>query len=138
MSARRKLTDKQKKQMIARYAECENYSQVAREFHVSVTTAKRVIDGDKNTLNKVKQKKEQNTQDMLAYMDAQKGSIQKLLTDIIEAMSDPEKRARATIRDLATAYGIIYDKIMQSAPKADDEMLQRARDILGDIDGVIK
>ena len=34
--------------------------------------------------------------------------------------------------------GIIYDKITASAPKTNDEYLQKARDILGNIHGVIE
>lgn len=138
MPARRKITDRVHKKIIARYAECQNYSQVASEFHVSETTIRRHVKGDSETAKKVAQKKEQNTLDMLQYMDTQKESIQKLLTNIVNALDDPEKLKRANVRDLATAYGIIYDKIMQSVPKDNDELLQKARDILGDINGVIK
>ena len=52
-----KLTDKQHKKIIARYAECQNLSQVAREFNVSVSTIKRHLDGDKETVKRVNQKK---------------------------------------------------------------------------------
>lgn len=52
---------------------------------------------------------------MLAYLDAQKGSVQKLLTSIVEAINDPEKLQRANVRDLATAYGIFADKYLQAA-----------------------
>lgn len=136
--SKQKLTDKQHKQIIRRYAECNSYSQVAREFNVSVTTIKRHVDGDKDTLKIVSQKKQQNTLDMFAYLDGQKGKIQTLLTNIIAAMDDPEKLARANIRDLATAYGIIIDKATQTTPKETEELLQRARDVLGGINGAIK
>ena len=138
MPAQRKLTDKQHKEMIRRYAETGNYSQVAREFGVSVTTVKRHVDGDSETLKIVNDKKEQNTLDMLAYMEGQKPKIQKLLANILEAMDDPAKLARTNPSDLATAYGIIYDKITASAPKTNEEYLQKARDILGNIHGVIE
>ena len=87
---------------------------------------------------KITEKKEQNTLDMLAYMDGQKPKIQQLLANIVEALDDPTKLARANVRDLATAYGIIYDKITASAPKTNEEYLQKARDILGNIHGVIE
>lgn len=138
MPAQRKLTDKQHKEMIRRYAETGNYSQVAREFGVSVTTIKRHVDGDSETLKIVNQKKEENTLDMLAYMEGQKPKIQQLLANILEAMNDPAKLARTNPRDLATAYGIIYDKITATAPKTNEEYLQKARDILGNIHGVIE
>lgn len=138
MAAQRKLSDKQHKDMIRRYAETGNLSQVAREYGVSVTTVKRHIDGDKHTLSIVNQKKEQNTLDMLAYMEGQKPKIQSLLANIVEALNDPEKLKRANVRDLATAYGIIYDKITASAPKTNDELLNKAREVLGGVHGVIE
>ena len=138
MPAQRKLSDKQHKDMIRRYAETGNYSQVAREYGVSVTTVKRHVDGDTETLSIVNHKKEQNTLDMLQYMDCQKPKIQSLLANIIEALNDPVKLQRANVRDLATAYGIIYDKITASAPKTNEELLNKAREILGGVHGVIE
>ena len=136
--SRTKLTDKQKKKIIARYVETTNYRQVAREFGISDTSVRRIIAKEPNVTEKVAQKKEENTLDMFKYMEGQKGKVQELLSNIVVAMNDPEKLARANVRDLATAYGIIFDKITQSGPKASDELLQRAREILGGIDGVIK
>lgn len=136
MAAR--LTDAQKKQIIARYAECGNYSQVAREFHLSFTGVKKIVARDSESFKKCELKKQENTLDMFKYLDGQKGAVQKLLTNILDAMDDPAKLARANVRDLATAYGIIIDKATQTAPKETEELLQRARDILGGIDGVIR
>lgn len=132
-----KLTDKQHKQIIARYAETQSYTRVAKEFGVSVTTIRRHCNGDKATLKKVTRKKEQNTLDMLAYMDSRKNVAQSLCDKIMEAMQDPNTLAQASIRELATAFGIIVDKFTQSN-RPNDELLQRASDILGKIDGVIK
>lgn len=138
MPARHKLTDKQHKQIIRRYAECNNLSTVAREFGVSINTVKRHVKADAKTAEIVRRKKEENTLDMLQYMEGQKGKIQTLLTNILEAMNDPDKLAKTNPRDLATAYGIIWDKVMSGAPKANDEYLQKAREILGGVNGVIK
>lgn len=133
-----KLTDKQKKHIIADRVNGMSFRKIAAKYHVCEATIRNVCKADSTITQKCAQKKEQNTLDMLQYMESQKSSIQKLLTDMIEAMHDPYKLAKANVRDLATAYGIIYDKIMQSAPRAGDELLQTARDILGEIDGVIR
>lgn len=117
MSGERILSDKVHKQIIARYAECNNMSKVAREFGVSVMTVKRHLEKDKESLDIVNRKKEQNTLDMLAYFDSRKANAQDLLDRIMEAMSDPEKVMRANYRDLATAYGIIADKFTQITPE---------------------
>ena len=45
------LTDREKKKIIADYAECGNYSQVARKHKVSFDTVKRVVISDPETVN---------------------------------------------------------------------------------------
>ena len=111
---------------------------LAEKYGVSRYAVELAIKSDPEFSQKMTQKKEQDTLEMLEYMDRQKTNAQKLLSAIIEALNDPEKLARANVRDLATAYGIIADKFIQASPKNGDEILQKAREILGGIDGVIK
>ena len=61
------LTDREKKKIIADYAECGNYSQVARKHKVSFDTVKRVVISDPETVKKAEQKKEQNTFIFLSF-----------------------------------------------------------------------
>lgn len=133
-----KLTDRDKKQIIADRVEGMSFRKIAEKYNVSAKTIQNVVKADKDFLEKSTQKKEQNTLDMLAYMDGQKGKIQHLLANILEALDNPEKLARTNPRDLATAYGIIYDKIMASAPKENDEILNKAREVLGSAPSVIE
>ena len=67
-----KLTDKQIKHIIADYAETENLSETARRNNVSDTTVKRYVSSNKEVLELMEQKKEQNTKSVLAFMDAKK------------------------------------------------------------------
>lgn len=136
MAAR--LTDKQKKQIISERIKGASLGNLAKKYHVAKSTIARTCNRDPETVRKATAKKEQNTQEMLEYMDGQKGKAQELLTRIIEALGDPEKLKRANVRDLATAYGIIADKFIQTSPKANDEALRKAAEILGGINAVIK
>lgn len=133
-----KLTDKQHKRMIARYAECQNYSVVAREFGVSVNTVKKHCLSDKETAKLCKQKNDENVMDMFSFMDSQKGKVQDTLKNIMIALNDPEKLAKTSPRDLATAYGILVDKYCMISPKDSEEMLNKAKAVLGKIEGVIE
>lgn len=133
-----KLTDKQHKRMIARYAECQNYSVVAREFGVSVNTVKKHCLSDTETANKCKQKKEENTLDMIAFMESRKNKAQEFIDLCFEEMNERQKIGKAGVQSIAIAMGIVVDKFIQSAPPADNAQLQHAKEILGDIDGVIK
>ena len=69
------LTDRQKKKIIADYAECGVYAQVARKHKVSLDTVKRTVLNDPETAEKTRQKKEQNTADILAFMDGKKQDV---------------------------------------------------------------
>lgn len=130
MPTRAKLTDEEKKRIITRYVECQNYSQVAREFGVSEITVRRCVKNDPEMSDKVEHKKEKNAQDMLAYMDGQKGKAQELLANIIVALNNPDKLARANVRDLAMAYGIIADKYIQLMPKDNAEAFAKLDELI--------
>ena len=126
-----KLTDKQHKKMIARYAECQNYSQVAREFNVGESTVRRHIAKDPKAAKKAEQKKEENTLDMLTYLDRKKSTAQDFVDMAFEYMQDPKKMERASLQTLATAIGIVIDKFTQNVPlqtQGNNALLQEIRD----------
>lgn len=132
------LTNKKKKQIIADRIEGMSLRKIADKHGCSEYAVRQAIKNDPDFAAKIAKKKEQNTKEMLEYFTEQKGKAQQLLSSIIEALSDPDKLARANVRDLATAYGIIADKFLQTAPRESDELLQKAKEILGAYDGAIK
>ena len=105
-----KLTDRQHKRMIAMYAECQNYSLVAKKFGVSVTTVRRHCIGDTETTKKVNQKKAENTAEILAHMGAQKDRVCDILDLYLTALGDPSRISGASLVQVATAMGILVDK----------------------------
>ena len=96
-------------------------SRLAAKYNVSVTTVRRTIANNPEAAEKVRQKKEQNDLDMLAYMDSRKNAAQDLVDAILTDMADPERRAAASFRELATALGILVDKFTATAPKKENE-----------------
>lgn len=131
------LSDMTRKKIIADKISGMSYRAVAQKYGISKYHVERVVKSDPAFSQKVEEKKEQNTLEMLAYFDGQKGKAQELLTSIIEALGDPEKLAKANVRDLATAYGIIADKFIATSPKTGEDVLQKAREILGSYHGAI-
>lgn len=124
MAAR--LTDKQKKRIIADYVELGSYNAVAKKHGVAVTTVKRTVLGkESETTKKAKHKKDKNTLDMLAYMESRKKKTQDTLDILLEYMSDPEKLAKASLVQLGTVYGILVDKATGTTGLTTEE--QRAR-----------
>ena len=115
--SRTKLTDKQKKKIIADYIENQNFSETARINGVDKSTVKRLVDSgyDKDILQKTTQKKEENTKDILEYMDniaeKQKKIIDLSLEVLEQKLSNPD--LFTNIRDVAIVYGTIFDKSLK-------------------------
>ena len=112
---RTKLTDKQKKKIIADYMENQNYSETGRLNNVSNKTVERLVKNNEEVSIKVKQKKEENTKDILEYMDniveKQKKIIDLSLDVLEEKLSNPD--LFTNIRDVAIVYGTIFDKSLK-------------------------
>lgn len=113
--ARTKLTDKQKKKIIADYMENGNYSETGRLNNVSNKTVERLVKNNKEVSDKVKEKKEENTKDILQYMDSivpkQKKIIDLSLEALEEKLSNPDMFTN--VKDIVTVYGVIFDKALK-------------------------
>ena len=116
--SRTKLTDKQKKKIIADYMENGNYRETARINSVAVDTVRKIKKKKKNKkdfLKKKKKKKEENTKDILQYMDniaeKQKKIIDLSLEVLEQKLSNPD--LFTNIRDVAIVYGTIFDKSLK-------------------------
>lgn len=108
MAAR--LTDKQKKKIIADYTAVESYNAVAKMNGVSRNTVKAVVQNDKDTAAKCQQKKEQNTADILAYMEGQKDDVCEVLRICLNELKKPEKYEKVHPQQIATTMAILIDK----------------------------
>lgn len=108
MAAR--LTDKQKKQIIADYAVNQNYNATAKLHGVSHQTVKRVVQRDPETAQKVQQKKEQNTADILDYMENQRDDVCKVLGICLGELKKAERYEKTPPQQIATTMAILIDK----------------------------
>ena len=113
----KRLTDKDKNKIIADYMENQNYSETARINNVGVNTVKRLVLSQDNEemARKSKQKKEENTKDILEYMDSivkdQKEVIDLSLQVLKDKLKSPD--LFTNVRDVATVYGVIFDKALK-------------------------
>lgn len=117
-----KLTDKQRKKIIAERAEGLSIRSLARKYRVSDTTIRRTLGSDPKMAQKVAQKKEENTVAVLAYMDGKKKDVCEILDKLLEAVKDEEKIAKTPLAQLATTIGILIDKFTaaeQPQPQTD-------------------
>ena len=108
MAAR--LTDRQKKKIVADYLECQSVNLAAKKSGVSWDSAKKALEEAGEIEKKLEQKKEENTADFLAYMESQKGLVCEIIGKGLAALNDPEKLAEATPAQITTALGTLIDK----------------------------
>lgn len=111
------LTDKQKKRIIADYVEIGSYSAVSKIHGISATTVRKIVLRSPECVEMCKQKKDQNAQDMLEYLDAKKRDACAFIDKALRAMSEDEKIERTGIQALATSIGIVIDKFTATAPE---------------------
>lgn len=120
----RRFTDKEKKQIIADYIDCENYSAVARKYGCSRTAVYKIVNADSESCGKLQDKKEENTQDILAHMEEKKKDVCVVIDALLESMKDEKKIGRANIQQVATALGIVIDKFTEHSEASDNGMME--------------
>lgn len=108
MAAR--LTDKQKKKIIADYLELGSFRAVGRKNGVSADTVKRAVEKDDNFKRKAAEKKEENTVEILKYMDSKKSTVCEIIDKGLDALNQPKKLAEANPAQITTAIGTLIDK----------------------------
>ena len=128
MAAR--LTDKQKKKIVADYLETESYNATAKLNGVADTTVKRVVEDCREFQKIAEKKKKQNTLDMLAFMDSRKKKMQEAIDMHLQALTDEEKIRSAGLAQIATSFGIIVDKATRNTASGNDS--------LNKLDGLLK
>ena len=126
MAAR--LTDKQKKKIIADYVQLGSYNATAKVNGVSLNTVKKIVQGNADIAEMCNQKKDENTADILAYMDSQKGVVCEIIGKGLAALNNPEKLAEASPAQITTALGTLIDKFT-----ANTEQRQEIHPLLRDM-----
>ena len=137
MAAR--LTDKQKKKIIADYLETESYNATAKKNGVCGQTVRRVVEESNGITENLKRKKEENTADILAYMESQRKVVCEIIGKGLAELNKPEKLAIATPAQITTALGTLIDKwtaISGGAADAakDDDLSRSLREMARELD----
>jgi transposase-like protein len=117
-----RLTDMQKKQIVADYVEIGSYNAVAKMHGVSDKTVKSIVESNSEFARISEQKKEQNTQDMLAFMDSRKERAQEVVDTLLSALMDPVKIEAASLNQIATSLGIVVDKFTKNTASGNDSL----------------
>lgn len=108
------LNDKQRKKVIADYIETQNYSETARRNNISDVAVRNIIEKEPETSEKLEQKKAENTQDVLQYMDTLFEKKRNVLKLSLDNMIEKLEQDKVSPTALATIYGVLLDKELKA------------------------
>ena len=128
MAAR--LTDRQKKKILADYVQTSNYCATAKLNGVSANTVKKIVQTNADIAEKLIRKKEENTADVLTYMESQRDMVCQIIGKGLAVLNDPEKLAEATPSQITTAIGTLIDKWTLLQEKTANDDSERVRVII--------
>lgn len=138
MAAR--LTDRQKKKIIADYVQSGSYNAAAKKNGVSHQTVKRVVSESPEMSKKLQQKKEENTADVLAYMESQKDDVCAVLKICLDELKKPGKYAKVQPQQIATTMAILIDKYTANSgantadEQSEDDLSRSLRELGEELD----
>lgn len=117
-----RLTDKRKKKIVADYLELGSYNAAAKLNGVCGQTVRRIVEESPDFSENLKQKKAENTADVLAYMESKRGIVCEIIGKGLSALNDPGKLADATPAQITTAIGTLIDKWSAVSGSAAEEI----------------
>lgn len=119
MAAR--LTDKQKKKIVADYVQLGSYNAVSKIHGVSATTVKNIVLKSADIVEKCEEKKEQNTADILDYMEGQRDDVCKVLGICLSELKKAERYEKTPPQQIATTMAILIDKWTETFERSGKE-----------------
>lgn len=115
-----KLTDHQRKRIIAEYVEGGiSQRKLAEKYHVTQTAISKILK-DEESVQKLSHKKEENTKDMLSFLEDRAQSAQDLIDKLLKAAG--QQIEKAPLRDQMGALKILSEVFGKlSGGKGDNE-----------------
>lgn len=126
------LTEDQRQEVIAARVEGESLRSIARRYGVSPTTIRSYCREDPDLVQKIAQKREETTGQILRAMDARASNVVALMDRYMLELMDDERISSTAMDKLATVLGIILDKWLRAA-----ELTARQPPAAEDTGGVI-
>lgn len=123
-----RIKDKTRKAIIADRACGESIRAIAKKYSVSTTSVQRIIRENPEMTQLVTQKKEENTADILAYMEAQKNRVCEIIDISLEVLPDKIRNAK-TAADVTTAMGTVISKWAEVKDSGDSDGVQVVIDV---------
>lgn len=95
---------------MADYLETESYNATAKMNGVCGQTVRRVVEESQGIAENLKKKKDENTADILAYMESKRGIVCEIIEKGLMVLNSEEKLAEASPAQITTALGTLIDK----------------------------
>lgn len=136
MAAR--LTDRQKKKIIADYVQLGSYNATAKVNGVSLNTVKKIVQGNAEIAEMCNRKKEENTADIMAYMEGKRKAVCDIIEVGLAVLPDKIKTAKSA-SEVTTALGTLIDKwaAVSGAPAdtaKEDELSKSLREMAEELE----
>ena len=87
-----------------------SYRATAKKNGFSDDRVRRVVEKCGDFQQKLEQKKEENTADILTYIERTRGIVCEILGKGLDALNSPDKQAEASPAQITTALGTLIDK----------------------------
>ena len=130
MTVAGRVTDRQKKKILKDYVQTNNYCATAKLNGVSANTVKKIVQTNADLAEKLIRKKEENTADVLTYMESQRDMVCQIIGKGLAVLNDPAKLAEATPSQITTAIGTLIDKWTLLQEKTANDDSERVRVII--------
>ena len=104
------INPRKRKKIVADYVALGSYAAAARINGVAPNSVKRIVAAEPEIARLCAQKKEQDTQDVLAYMGRQSDLVCDIIGKGLSALADDDKLAAANPAQITTAIGTLIDK----------------------------
>ena len=104
------INPRKRKKIVADYVALGSYAAAARINGVAPNSVKRIVAAEPEIARLCAQKKEQDTQDVLAYMGKQSDLVCDIIGKGLMALAADDKLAAANPAQITTAIGTLIDK----------------------------
>lgn len=104
------INPRKRKKIVADYVTLGSYAAAARINGVAPNSVKRIVAAEPEIARLCAQKKEQDTQDVLAYMGQQSDLVCEIIGKGLTALAADDKLAAANPAQITTAIGTLIDK----------------------------
>lgn len=114
-----RVPDRKKKKIIADYLEFGNYTATGKANGVSGDTVRRIVQSCEDFKKIAQQKKEEDTADILAYMEGKRDKVTEIIGLYLDELLDVRQFKNLSPSQLTTALGTLIDKWTGAAEAAE-------------------